>query len=538
MANQDYLSELYDFGIELEFSNVNRGGQNFSREFAKLFPNYRKDHDASCETPSRYNINNIPVIPSNNEDANVLRKLCRKEIMIGGEIISPILGSKKPWIEDVYKLCDLLWRYGENSAESLRDSLHVHVNVGKTVTLDKILRLLTLHNQLEAIMYRLGGMGSINRGIENSFLYQRPYLGNSPPVVKNNRYYYPIFDLNDLMNAESKTDFFDKLGDSNYWYARNRKYVTQRYMGLNFYSIPFFGTVEFRHSNKTLIPEYIIAWVNFCIAFTRLCDEILPFDDSFRPLYENRDISDGEFIDILHRFDLDNDYKMILLEIWQKSPTPVYDNLWRLSHLTSRSQETFYEGIEYHPKNLSTKTKVELPNHVDSHVLRDRFVRQRDANPVPELNIQELDQVFDGNAIIQDFEQNIREQQHENAISNLWTNILENEYGFTPQPYAIISAHIHDDLYDTIQRAINRRGTIDITGFGRDGLNIEGIDYNNEFYVNIYIRIHSYFVGFFSKMNPYYYLITRDLHDNEDILDISTLLDTISEDFDAYYGEY
>jgi hypothetical protein len=374
MAKKNYVDFLYengDFGLEIEMQTVNREDYFFTQDFNKLFPNYDKGHDASCETPT-YFLGKYPVYTDNPERIALFSGQDKKTI--GGEIISPILSaSSDQWKIDVENLLGLLFKYGESSDTS-RDSLHVHVNVGKSISLASLKRLLKMTAAYEYVLYRLGGMGKKNRGEENSFIYQRPYLGNSPPVIQM-AYNYPITSFDGLMEAESKEQFFGRLGDSTYYANNGTRYVTQRYFDVNFYSIPYYGSLEFRTANKTLNSSWAIAWINFCRGFVQKAISCPPDETEkvYRPLYANKELHASELIEILETFPiLTQDDKLNLLSIWQASPHVEYDNIWRYSHLyqNERMKPTVFQTMAYAPESLSPKVKVLDAQVVDFHQLQ------------------------------------------------------------------------------------------------------------------------------------------------------------------------
>lgn len=375
MQNNEIIESI---GIELEFSNVNRDSREFAQEFNEKLPTYRRIHDASCETPIT-TFAGIPIEVGSEKDAQIIYPYCVNTI-VGGEIVSPILNSNEPkWVTEVREMCDLLIAHGE-SEESSRDSFHVHVNVSTEVPLFALKNLLRLTGAYEAILFRLGGMGRMNRGEENSYCYQRPFLGNGPPIIS---YYnpslersnnYPILSYEDLLGSKTKSEFFQRYGGADYYSAHGVRYVTMRYMVVNFYPVLSQGSFEFRTANKTLNSNYIIAWSNFCKAFVDLAfsDRNLYKElEVTRPLFENREISDNEFYDSMSMFKiLDRETIEVLGEIWAYSPTPHFDNIPRYSHLP---EPTGFTGSKYIPNHLKNSVNVEQIDFVDIH----RLNRQR-----------------------------------------------------------------------------------------------------------------------------------------------------------------
>ena len=376
MAKNEYTEIIDSVGIEVEFSNFNRNDKNIQSIISKNLPGYKHVHDASCETPiATFANTGLRIDFEDDNDFDKLEQVCAPAT-IGGEIVSPIRNSCGPdWIKEIFKLCELLWDLGEDENSS-RDSLHIHVNVSHDAPFFVIRNLLKLTATFEAILFRLGGMGRINRGIENNYCYMRPFLGNGIPIIqqnwKNKRRRLPIMIFDDLMNAKDKNEFFDRYGDSRIQAGGRTRYVVQRYMCVNFYPILTQGSFEFRTANKTLKPEYIIAWTNFCKALVEKAystrDE-KSFEDAVRPLAENREISEEEFLSSLSYLSaLDMDTTEVLTQIWNLSPTPEFDNILRYTHLENYPTYSGQYG-DYLPAELPTETEVNKAEFTDVHAL-------------------------------------------------------------------------------------------------------------------------------------------------------------------------
>ena len=380
MANE--AKELINsVGIEMEFMTINRDSRTFRADFKEVLMDYKLDHDASCET-LKPTLIDLPIIFTNKKAEKKLAPFLRT-IIIGGEIISPIRNTLSPtWITEIHLLCDLLKEYGEQET-TIKDSFHVHVNLSREVPLFVIKNILNFTLAYEAFLYKLGGMGRINRGVENSFIFERPYSFNGPPVVQVGRANYPIFKTENLLKAESKEQFFTYYGDSTRLLDQGNKYIVQRYMSVNFCPILTQGSIEFRTANKTLNPQYIIAWTNFCKAIVATSFKSnVPTQHRFRTLAENIDIPFDTFFDETKILQLDDDTLNILQEIWQLSPTPEFDNIWRYSHLR---KPPIPRNISEISEALGEEIKVENANHKDIHDQEDerrpRFIPVERALP-------------------------------------------------------------------------------------------------------------------------------------------------------------
>jgi hypothetical protein len=316
-------------------------------------------------------------------------------------------------------------------------------------------------------------MGRNNRGEENFFCYQRPYLGNGPPVVMIGKENYPILCYEDLMQSKDKEEFFGRYGDSYYHFDHRARYVTQRYMVTNFYSILSMGSFEFRTANKTLNPRYIIAWTNFCKAFVQkawvgpsLLDEIT-FE---MPLYKGNVISMDEFLNALKFLPLLEPSTIdILLEIWESSPTPRFDNKWRYTHLRD---PTKFSTIMYAPHTISGK--IEKPVFEDIH------------NQVPEIRVpvEELGIGIEWDAPVVNIN---NENQREVIQDRLWNVSFNGGNQFYDirglMDFAVIDNHImygpisYNDIifYIEMRLRVNDAGRVFLYSWQhRDNIDVEG----------------------------------------------------------------
>ena len=353
------FKEILDIGLEIEFSNLRRDTNNFLETLRKKSREFRVVHDASSETPE-LSIANIPIQFDIAGKSNKLLSIVRGKGFetFGGELNSPIM-PYNDFKTHVYSIIDFLRNMGETFSTTEQDnrgSIHVHINVSKDIKHKHLIRLLELGLATESIFYRLGGMGSINRGVKNNFIYQRPLT--MPPCIEYSGKYYPIFDYRDLLESKNKTDFYTKYGDTINCIHNGSHYVTQRYTGLNFYSIPYRGSIEFRYANKVLIPEWIIAWVLLCqsfVAYALSNDKDNSFENEYRKLEDNRNIPEEEFIFIIDKLNIPDDYKATLFDMWRESTIPQFDGIHRLTHL--KEYTFFSRDANYYPKPIDKAVK-------------------------------------------------------------------------------------------------------------------------------------------------------------------------------------
>jgi len=353
------FKEILDIGLEIEFSNIKRETPNFINNLHKELSTFKHVHDASTETPE-ITLGNIPVQFDVQGKTNKILSIMRTRNfeIFGGEINSPVLAGNE-FREHIYKLMNFLIDMGESFSTTEQDnrgSIHIHVNVSKDIKHKHLIRLLELGLATEAIFYRLGGMGRVNRGVKNDFIYQRPIT--MPPCISCNGTFYPIFDYKDLLVSKSKTDFYNKYGDSVNQIQHGNHYVTQRYVGLNFYSIPYRGSIEFRYANKVLIPEWIIAWTILCQSFVNFAlteDKDNEFENVYRKLEDNKDISENEVLFILDRIGVPDDTQITLLDVWHNSSIPEFDGKHIITHLPN---PTFFNRDNYLPNPVEYAKRI------------------------------------------------------------------------------------------------------------------------------------------------------------------------------------
>ena len=354
-------------GIEMEFMSIDRNSEEFRQSIMMKLGDYKIIHDASCESLEDRFLGK-KIVFGNKQSKKIFKQLI-DSIIIGGEIISPIRNTLSPvWMTEIERLCEILKEHGEKE-DTTRDSFHVHINLSKEVPLFVLKNILKLTLKYEAFLYRLGGMGRMNRGVENDFMFARPYTPNGPPVISGaDQINYPILNADVMLQAETREDFFGAYGDS--YGLMGIKYVTQRYMNVNFYPILTQGSIEFRTANKTLNPEYIIAWTNFCKALITAAFSNSDINiERTHTLASNREISLAEFQYETSQLPIDKETMFILSQIWESSPTPHFDNKWRYSHL---KEPTGFRHEVYLPEALDKRIKVEQANVIDIHNLENQ----------------------------------------------------------------------------------------------------------------------------------------------------------------------
>lgn len=141
---------------------------------------------------------------------------------------------------------------------SYRAAIHFHIGFGNNLRLLKGVLKLALN--LDAVLFRLAGMGGTFRGKINKAAYARPLL-NSTVCRIDGRAYGRVSNLDgkfaqvinpiNALNAQNLAEFWASFGVKYEFGGGSAKYHPSRYQGVNFYSIPQHGTIEWRHLNKS-----------------------------------------------------------------------------------------------------------------------------------------------------------------------------------------------------------------------------------------------------------------------------------------------
>ena len=251
----------------------------------------------------------------------------------GGEIVSPILnGETNDWQSQIRTICAMLSKeFDQEDTENIdRASIHVHVNLSDSFSLWEVKNLVRLAVAFEPFLYRLGGMGRLNRCSLNNFTFSRPIL--KPSVYKyDDGNYYPMFNWKAMLEAESLEEFFNLFYSAVWARDRDVKYFPARYVGLNFYSLLIRHSIELRYANFTNIPEYFIAWVMLCRQFVIKASQSetseLNIVRSLEQEYTTEDL-----LEFLSYIRITDPYTRILLNMWNESSV-AFDGSYCKSHV-------------------------------------------------------------------------------------------------------------------------------------------------------------------------------------------------------------
>lgn len=299
---------------------------------------------------------------------------------VGGELVSDLIDTtSNTWTDDIYRIQQFLSENGEME-ETLRDSIHVHVNVGKVPPVQVLRKYVRLALILESFMYRVSGFGRSNRGITNDFQFMRPFSKFGPPYLPGSRsMYFPVMDYNNLLSASTTTEFFNAYGDAIRHNNSGVKYAPSRYMIINFYKMMKTGGLEFRSANKTLQHGPLITWVEFCKAFATagylLEEAFITNNFQYSPLGENRPAEYWRnVLTALFPFTEGKELVESLVLLYTKSPECTYTVVPTASHLRTIPDTNLPDrgGVR--------KSEIHFPQITNIHTLEDSFQRTVSSN--------------------------------------------------------------------------------------------------------------------------------------------------------------
>lgn len=215
----------------------------------------------------------------------------------------------------IYPVVNILAVNGDIVSD--RAAIHYHIGFANNLRLLK--NFLRISLMIDPVLFRLGGMGRTFRGHINYSAYSRPLLNScvaylSPKIPENNnltlsqlmemkkshRQFVQVVNPMAALEANSLEEFWAAFGVSYRVGGGSQKYHPCRYSGINLYSIPQHGTVEFRHFNKILDPYLIICIGKFVRGLVEL-STLLDKRDShqFEVVPSNTEISMGDAAQIV-----------------------------------------------------------------------------------------------------------------------------------------------------------------------------------------------------------------------------------------------
>ncbi len=291
-----------------------------------------------------------------NHDASVESEIYYKHnrvTRLGTEIISYPFYTYSAMAEWVNDTINKLIAEGANE-NTWRDSIHIHIGFPAT-NIEFLKKTLLWAQKIDPHLFRLGSARREHRGFKNDFLYTRPLC--SPQIVKTRNGYGKCFIVNDLLKVKTERGFWTRYGDS---LNLTGRYVAQRYVGVNFYSLRRHGTLEFRHFNKTLNAAFIISLAVF------LSKSVIKIVSSPYSTIEKLET----FWDFVKFVELTPQQEAILMITYEKSPPFPYEKICKdniLSHLTYRDRlPTYWVGTKY-VSPVILKPFIKNPIISDSH---------------------------------------------------------------------------------------------------------------------------------------------------------------------------
>jgi len=315
--------------------------------------------DASTETPC-YSVNGFGVI---NLPDRLLKDAERRTL--GYEIVSKPLSISEMEIF-IPKVLIGLQRFGERF--SPRTSIHIHVGFPESFYMLK--KGLKLGSIMDALLFRLAGLGNPFRGSINSSIYCRP-LSFAPFVIGEDS--GSKFQLNPLagLGAKNMKEIWNGYF-INYERGENERFHPARYFAWNLYSVLIRGTLEFRYFNLCLNPEWIMTIAHLCQSLAEMAVimeipdvKILnPFksyeDNIYEEMIENI-LSTIQESDMLYKEICSR--KEILLKILHSTPQHNLGNQQVLTHI----QRAYPESLLKQSGLSSTRDFIPDSGFIDIH---------------------------------------------------------------------------------------------------------------------------------------------------------------------------
>jgi len=344
-----------------------------------LVHGWKNTHDASIESDT-YVLNSFGgiTVKKENIDENLLRLLSYQNIVVGTELVSPILDvENNETLEMIKKLVSTVFENGE-SAQGKRCGIHFHISLPNP-SLTILKTILRLGRYFEALFFTLGGMGYEFRGVENDSTYCRPITQTGPVCVPFKGDFVQIFNIDDLLKTKTREEFWYLYGDCQ---NHSSRYNPIRYHWLNLYPMNpysnYRGTLEFRIFNKTLNPLYIYSSLKLCKNFVQLVlnssystlkgQNFLDENSVYNPTITKNDLQ--KHLLRLHELTEFDDITLeILMTILDRSPQTILNPGYIHSHIRGLNNDYWRsERINYNPRSI--ETKIKRPRYVDIHVLR------------------------------------------------------------------------------------------------------------------------------------------------------------------------
>jgi hypothetical protein len=256
------------------------------------------------------------------------------------EVVGFELVSRPLSLEDISKMSILAMNalVGGGEIFSPRSSIHFHVGFPKDFIFTK--SALATGMKIEALFYKIAGMGREYRGSINNSAYARSL--RNPPAVRLDSGGYAVIAPEKALESEGFEDFWKCFG---VYLGDVQRYHPARYFGVNLLSQLLRGTVEFRHCNFTSDVEDILSVASlsrhtaeFMLKAPRRFVDSLPQIDIFQ---KNPDGVYHEFLDKFMEVSsrLGMEYPMTdrfengIRKLIEKTPQPSLTKTITLTHL-------------------------------------------------------------------------------------------------------------------------------------------------------------------------------------------------------------
>lgn len=288
----------------------------------------------------------------------------------------------------------------------ISDRAAIHFHVGFCNNLHFLKNILAVGLYVDPVLFRLGGMGRTFRGRINNSAYARPLLNSVAAYTQHGEDGKYVRAINPRAALEAKTmaEFWASFG-VRYGMGGVGKYHPSRYCGINFYSIPQHGTIEWRHTNQTHDVYMMMAVGKFLRGITELSVYLNPQEVARLDIVpSNNEISESDGIQILtHLYTLcrekdvqnlpsDEEFSDIC-SLFVKSHFHKIDEMPVLTHLTSDNSNSISREVATVGK-LEFLKKVIPPNHVDIHTIGyiSLYDRINLASPPKPKNTEEIEE--------------------------------------------------------------------------------------------------------------------------------------------------
>ena len=448
-----FAGELYST-IGVEFEGIGLEKESFiPRELLRYLQlNYgdvgkwlNVTHDASTEfyaSTVRTPLGGILVSKHTPEMEDMFSQYIVQSQVMGYELVTHPLTIAR--LESLmYPMVTSLQNLGDFISD--RAALHFHVGCGNNLRILKALLRISL--MVDPVLFRLGGMGRTFRGHMNHAAYARPLLHSIAVNVSTsnsaNRYAKIINPLAAL-EANSMEEFWGAFGVKYRYGGGSQKYHPSRYCGINFYSIPQHGTLEFRHFNQTHNVPLIMSIAKFVRGLVELGSMITKGEmHKFEIVPSDVEISMSDASMIVEKLiglchdkeveDLPSDYELeLMMKVLSESHFEKLPEMPVLTHIHDDTATLSMEAVNL--GRLETFAKVLPSQYVDIHTISYRSIYDvekpqiNSTEAIPTINLQEASVLFSNATLnLSNAWAEIPNSDTEEEVPDDWDEDMENE---------------------------------------------------------------------------------------------------------------